>query len=102
MQDEDTRSIARVDLADDLLHGAETIAEFLFGDKEGRRRVYHLAATSKLPVFRLGSVLCARRTVLIGWIRNQERRAAGLPLTVASVKTPIADKARCSSGSTRR
>lgn len=102
MQEEDGRSIARTDLADDLLHGAETIAEFLFGDKQGRRRVYHLASTSKLPVFRLGSVLCARRTVLLGWIRSQERRAAGLSVTVVAPKATKGDKAPLSSYSYRR
>lgn len=62
-------------LADDLLRGAEAISEFLFGDKILRRKVYHLAETSRLPVFRLGSVLCARRSVLIAWIAEQEQRA---------------------------
>lgn len=64
-------------LADDLLRGAEAIADYLFGDKSLRRKVYHLAETSRLPVFRLGSVLCARRSVLLAWIANQERRTAG-------------------------
>ena len=61
-------------LADDLLHGADEIAKFLFGSKSGRRRVYYLAETSRLPVFRLGSVLCARRSVLVEWISRQEHR----------------------------
>ena len=62
-------------IADDLLRGAEEISQFLFGDKILRRKVYHLAETSRLPVFRLGSVLCARRSVLIAWIAEQEQRA---------------------------
>ena len=61
-------------LAPDLLRGAEEISEFLFGTRSQRRKVYHLAETSKLPLFRLGSVLCARRSVLMEWIANQERR----------------------------
>ena len=32
-------------LADDLLYGAAAIAEYLFGDRKKRRRVYHLNAT---------------------------------------------------------
>jgi hypothetical protein len=48
------------ELADDLLRGADEIAAFIFGTKFARRRVYYLAETSRLPVFRLGSVLCAR------------------------------------------
>ncbi len=61
-------------LADDLLRGAEAIAEFLYGDATQRRKVYHLAETSRLPIFRLGSVLCARKSVLIQWISEQEKR----------------------------
>lgn len=61
-------------LADDLLEGAHQIAEFLFGNRGDRRKVYHLAQTSRLPVFRLGAVLCARRSVLLAWIKEQEQR----------------------------
>jgi hypothetical protein len=61
-------------LADDLLEGADAIAEFLFGSKATRRKIYHLAETSKLPVFRLGSMLCARKSVLINFIAGQENR----------------------------
>jgi hypothetical protein len=62
-------------LADDMLRGADKIAEFLFGDPKERRKIYHLAETSRLPVFRLGAVLCARRSTLTAWIEEQERRA---------------------------
>jgi hypothetical protein len=60
--------------ADDLLRGADEIAEFLFGDRAKRRKVYHLA-TLRLPVFRLGgSMLCARKSVLLKFVEDQERR----------------------------
>lgn len=62
-------------LSGDLLRGADAIAEYLYGDAGQRRKVYHLAETSRLPIFRLGSVLCARRSILIEWIAEQERRA---------------------------
>ena len=62
-------------LADDLLRGADQIAEFLFGDRGERRKVYHLAEKSRLPVFRFGTVLCARKSILMTWIEDQERRA---------------------------
>jgi hypothetical protein len=62
------------ELAPDLLRGAEEIAGFLFGDRAHRRKVYHLAETSRLPVFRLGAVLCARRSILMAWIAAQEKR----------------------------
>lgn len=64
----------QTDLAVDLLRGANQIAGFLFGDPRLRRKVYHLAETSRLPVFRLGSVLCARKSVLLEWIAQQEKR----------------------------
>lgn len=63
------------ELADDLLEGADEIAEFIFGKRGGRRKVYYLAETSRLPVFRLGAQLCARRSVLLRWISGQESRA---------------------------
>lgn len=63
-----------IELANDLLIGAYAIAEFLFGDRNKRRKVFHLAETSRLPVFRLGSRLCARRSVLMAWVAEQEQR----------------------------
>ena len=61
------------ELADDLLRGAEEIAKFIFGAERGsRRKVYYLAECCRLPVFRLGSVLCARKSVLVSWISGQE------------------------------
>jgi hypothetical protein len=64
------------ELADDLLRGADAISEFIFGRKQknGKRKVYYLAETSRLPVFRIGSVLCARRSVLLDWISGQESK----------------------------
>lgn len=63
-------------LADDILKGAAAIASYLFGSDghRYRRKVYHWAETSKLPVFRLGSVLCARKSVLVDFIASQEKR----------------------------
>lgn len=68
---------APTELADDILRGADEIAEFIFGERGGRRKVYYLAECSRLPVFRLGSVLCARKSVLLGWISGQESRVVG-------------------------
>jgi hypothetical protein len=60
---------------DDLLRGADEIAAFIFGKtRSNRRKIYYLAETSRLPVFRLGAVLCARKSVLLGWISGQESR----------------------------
>jgi hypothetical protein len=62
------------ELADDILRGADEIAAFIYGERGSRRKVYYLAECSRLPVFRLGSVLCARKSVLLKWIAGQERR----------------------------
>lgn len=64
-------------LGDDLLHGAEAIAVFVFGNEKHRRKVYHYASDAKvrLPVFRIGNVICARKSKLIAWIEAQEGAA---------------------------
>ena len=66
-------------LGDDLLRGADAIAEFLFGDRTQRRKVYYLTgeATVRMPHFRLGAIICARRSTLLRWIENHERRGVG-------------------------
>lgn len=56
-------------LADDLLKGAKAIAAFCGLTS---RQVYWLAETKELPVFRMGSALCARKTKLIEWVEQQE------------------------------
>lgn len=62
------------EFAQDLLRGADEVTEFLFGDRKMRRKIYHLAATSNLPVFKLGAMICARKSVLLKWIEEQESR----------------------------
>lgn len=62
------------ELADDLLRGAGAIAQFLFGDDNKRRKVYYLASETnlKLPIFRIGNVICARKSKLLEWIEQRE------------------------------
>jgi excisionase family DNA binding protein len=60
------------DLSDDLLRGADAIARYM---GLSRRAIYHLVATSRLPVCRVGSTICARRSILTVWIEAQERQA---------------------------
>ena len=45
----------------DLLYGASAIARYL-GVKP--RAAYHLIETRKIPFFRIGKVVCSRRTSL--------------------------------------
>ena len=63
-----------LEFSEDLLRGAAAIAEFLFGSTKMRRKVFHLVATSNLPVFKLGSLICARKSVLLAWVSSQEDR----------------------------
>lgn len=63
-----------ITIADDLLHGAAAIAQFIFGDAKQRRKVYCLIESGRLPVFRLGGI-SARKSTLLAWIAIQEQRA---------------------------
>ena len=63
------------DLSDDLLFGAAAIASYLFGDEGERRRVYSLVESGQLPVFHLGSTLCARKSTILNAITAREAAA---------------------------
>lgn len=71
---EQSQTVPDEALAGDILIGAAAIAEELYGDSKKRRRIFHLVQTSRLPIFRLGSRICIRRTVLRQWITHQEER----------------------------
>lgn len=62
--------------SNDLLHGADAIAEFLLGktDRRARRRVYHLSESDGLPTFKLGGIVCSRKSDINAWL---EKKAAG-------------------------
>lgn len=66
-----------IEVSKDLLRGAAEIAEFLFGDRKHRRKVFYLAERSKLPIFRLRSQLYARKSSLLKFIEDQENRHTG-------------------------
>jgi hypothetical protein len=63
-----------IEFSDDMIRGAGQLAHFLFGSPRLRRKAYHLVATSNLPVFKLGSMICARKSVLLKWVHDQETR----------------------------
>jgi hypothetical protein len=69
-----SRTAAAPGLGEDLLRGAEAIAEFLFGDPRERRKVYYLTSEGRaqLPHFRLGTIICARKSTLVRWIEAAE------------------------------
>ncbi|MFG1399902.1 DNA-binding protein [Roseixanthobacter pseudopolyaromaticivorans] len=58
-------------LAQDVLRGADDIAAFLGMEP---RAIYHAASRSKLPTFRLGAKICARKSTLLTWIAEQEKK----------------------------
>jgi hypothetical protein len=64
-------------LSGDMLRGAGEIAAFLYGEARHRRKIYRLIKGSRLPHFRIGRGLCARKSVLIAWIAAQEGCAGG-------------------------
>jgi hypothetical protein len=68
------RVTAELGLGSDLLCGADAIAEFLFGDPRQRRKVYYLTSEGRaqLPHFRLGTIICARKSTLVRWIEAAE------------------------------
>jgi len=57
---------------DDLLRGASAIAFFLLNDPGQRRVVYHLFEKKRLPAFRLGKRIYARKSTLSAWIEALE------------------------------
>ncbi len=63
--------------ADDILREAKEIAAFIFGDAKeaNRKRIYQLAAKRQIPTFRLGQILCARKSTLIAHFAAQEARS---------------------------
>ena len=64
-----------VPASDEMIRGAAAIAEFMFGNRCYRRRVYHLVQTSRIPIARIGSTLCLRPSTYRKWIESQEARA---------------------------
>lgn len=72
----------RAALADDLLHGADEIAQFIYGQttdeklaESNRRRVYHATDKHGLPTFKLGGTITARKSTIFKWIETQEQAA---------------------------
>lgn len=65
-------SVHELQVSADILRGASQIAAFLFGSSNHKRKVYYLAERDFLPVFRVGAILCARKSTLIEWIVAME------------------------------
>lgn len=63
-------------LADDLLIGADAIAEFVFGksDSQARRKVYHASSCGYLRVFKMGQGIAARKSELVADLSADRKR----------------------------
>ena len=76
-------TMTELNLAADLLLGGAPIANFVFGrsDQKAMRKLYHLTSevpeADRLPVFRLGGQICARKTTLLNWIASRESGQPG-------------------------
>jgi excisionase family DNA binding protein len=55
-----------------VIYGAGRIAEFL---GIGRRQVYHAAERHGLPVFKIGTTVCARPEAIAAWLSAREASA---------------------------
>lgn len=64
---------ANDNIADDVLKGAEEIAEFI-GEKQ--RAVYHAIKKGTIPIYRIGESIRARKSTLREWIAKQEGAVA--------------------------
>ncbi|HVR55674.1 MAG TPA: hypothetical protein VMT72_02455 [Pseudolabrys sp.] len=64
-------------IGDDILVGARQIAVFLFnnGDDKHRRKVFYLVSKRRIPVFRPSSGMWARKSALLAYIEEQERKS---------------------------
>lgn len=59
-------------IADDILRGADEIAAFI---GENPRAVYYAIKKGKIPHFRIGENIRARKSSLLAWIAEQEASA---------------------------
>lgn len=58
---------------DDLLYGVPAIAEAF---RWRARQVYHLKDKHGLPTFKMGKIVCAKRSAIRAWIDGAAERAA--------------------------
>lgn len=64
----------------DLLVGAEAIALFMFGNSTLTRRVYHTWEAHRLPAFKVGQALWARKSAIVAWVNEKESEAGAPPV----------------------
>jgi hypothetical protein len=58
---------------DRLLYGAAEIAEFIFGDEDRARTIYHWFEHGLIPpAFKVGKTICASKFELRHWMRGND------------------------------
>jgi excisionase family DNA binding protein len=60
------------ELGDDILRGASAIADYL---NESERCVYHWTAKGYIPTFKIGALICARKSELDALMRGKKGAA---------------------------
>jgi hypothetical protein len=68
-----TDTMAGTQDALDLLYGVPKIAAFL---GLTQKATYHLAASRRIPTFKIGATVCARRASLVAALERLEDQAA--------------------------
>ena len=69
----DTMTDYATDNGPDLLYGVSKIADYL---GINRRVAYHLIETGRLPAFKIGKTVCARRSKLTAAIEEMEQEGS--------------------------
>lgn len=69
-------SDTEIPLADDLIWSARAIAAEVYGvgDSKHQRKIFHLFATSRTPIVKIGSTYVVRRSTLRRWIEQMEQQ----------------------------
>ncbi|HEX3666190.1 MAG TPA: hypothetical protein VHU23_13280 [Rhizomicrobium sp.] len=66
---------------DDLIEGAKAISKFVYGNEKKAKRIYEMVERAKdegakiLPVFKMGRIICARKSSLLAAIAEMEKAA---------------------------
>ena len=83
-----------IPLADDLIWSARAIGFEIWGkdDAKHQRKIFHLFATSRTPIVKIGSTYVVRRSTLRRWIAQMEQEGLsgrrGIPPILSLDKDP--------------
>jgi hypothetical protein len=75
MSDDNFHKIDDLEFSKELIVGADDFSMWFWGTPDKARSVYHLVESTRLPTFRIGSRIAARKSVIRAYFWAQERRA---------------------------